>query len=197
MKQLIQLGLYYNRPADELVFLTTKEHAAVHRKFGGKISEKGKRELARKATERKNMRILEFLEEYDPSKPLDENIEEIRERGFSGIDGLASKTYIGYIRDAKANGDLVARYPWLSDIDVKPKPKGYNHKKSIAIRNRMDGAIERFGSVNECARFLGISITNFYGKFLKGKGLTVKKWEVFDYRCGKPNRPAKEIPPLF
>ena len=136
--------------------------------------------LSDTAKVRKTLRILEFLEEYDPSKPLDENIEEIRERGFSGIDGLARKTYIGYIRDAKANGELVERYPWLSDIDVKPKQKGWNRKKSIAIRNKREGFIERFGSVEECAEFLGISKKNFYSKFIKGRGLTANEWEVYD-----------------
>ena len=29
-KELIALGLYYNRPADELIFLTTREHHSLH-----------------------------------------------------------------------------------------------------------------------------------------------------------------------
>ena len=31
-KELIALGIYYNRPAEELIFLTSREHSRLHRK---------------------------------------------------------------------------------------------------------------------------------------------------------------------
>ena len=33
-KELIEIGLYYNRPASELIFLTEKEHKSIHYKSG-------------------------------------------------------------------------------------------------------------------------------------------------------------------
>ena len=32
-KELIELGLYFNRPAEELIFLTNREHIALHNKY--------------------------------------------------------------------------------------------------------------------------------------------------------------------
>lgn len=37
-KELIDLGIYYHRPSEELIFLTTKEHRSLHRK-GKQLSE--------------------------------------------------------------------------------------------------------------------------------------------------------------
>ena len=52
-KELITLGLYYNRPAEELIFLTTSEHGRLHMK-GKQAWNKGKKmseELCRKNSE--------------------------------------------------------------------------------------------------------------------------------------------------
>lgn len=39
-KELIALDMYYNRPAEELIFLTKKEHSALHAHFTDKNPEK-------------------------------------------------------------------------------------------------------------------------------------------------------------
>lgn len=38
-KELVKMGLYYNRPASELIFLTTKEHYQIHYKGKPKSDE--------------------------------------------------------------------------------------------------------------------------------------------------------------
>jgi hypothetical protein len=43
--ELIALGMYYNRPASELIFLTRAEHMALHRK-GKCLSEEWKRKIS-------------------------------------------------------------------------------------------------------------------------------------------------------
>lgn len=44
-KQLIENNLYYNRPPEELILLTEKEHKSLHHK-GKKFSEEHKRKLS-------------------------------------------------------------------------------------------------------------------------------------------------------
>lgn len=44
-KELIALDMYYNRPADELIFLTNEEHVSLHHK-GKYISEEYKKKLS-------------------------------------------------------------------------------------------------------------------------------------------------------
>ena len=41
-KDLIDLNLYWNRPASELIFLTRKEHKALHRSVDGNFDRIGK-----------------------------------------------------------------------------------------------------------------------------------------------------------
>lgn len=45
-KELIALGMYYNRPANELIFLMTKEHQSLHKK-GKDRSEETKRKISK------------------------------------------------------------------------------------------------------------------------------------------------------
>ena len=50
-KQLLELGEYYNRPASELIFLTQKEHMALHKQgnkymLGKHLSEEAKRKIS-------------------------------------------------------------------------------------------------------------------------------------------------------
>lgn len=42
-KDLIDWGIYYNRPADELIFLTRSEHTTIHNKAKGCTSETKKK----------------------------------------------------------------------------------------------------------------------------------------------------------
>ena len=44
-KELIALGMYYNRPANELIFLPSSEHSSLHRK-GKPMSEESKKKLS-------------------------------------------------------------------------------------------------------------------------------------------------------
>ena len=44
-KELIEIGEYYNRPANELIFLTNSEHNSLHKK-GKHLSEGTKRKIA-------------------------------------------------------------------------------------------------------------------------------------------------------
>ena len=44
-EELIALGMYYHRPAQELIYLTNKEHIKLHHK-GKKISDEAKRKLS-------------------------------------------------------------------------------------------------------------------------------------------------------
>ena len=48
-KELIALGMYYHRPANELIFLTTKEHRCLH--FKGKKGKPHSEETKRKISE--------------------------------------------------------------------------------------------------------------------------------------------------
>ena len=52
-KELIALGMYYNRPANELIFLPSSEHTSLHRK-GKKLSEEARKKMsgARKGKKR-------------------------------------------------------------------------------------------------------------------------------------------------
>ena len=69
-KQLIEMNLYYNRPASELIFVTRSLHWKIHReirskggKIGGKISGKisGGNEAAKKAVKEKcSIPIIQF-----------------------------------------------------------------------------------------------------------------------------------------
>lgn len=43
-KELIALGMYYSRPAEELIFLTAVEHRSLHHK-GKKLSDEHKRKI--------------------------------------------------------------------------------------------------------------------------------------------------------
>ena len=45
IEELIALGMYYDRPAEELIFMTTIEHNSLHHK-GKKLSDETKRKLA-------------------------------------------------------------------------------------------------------------------------------------------------------
>lgn len=57
-KELIALGMYYNRPADELIFLTRAEHNTLHKKgntyFLGKHHSDEARNKIRKASKIRN-----------------------------------------------------------------------------------------------------------------------------------------------
>lgn len=44
-KELIEMGLYYNRPASELIFLTHSEHMKIH-KTGRVVSEETKKKIS-------------------------------------------------------------------------------------------------------------------------------------------------------
>ena len=52
-KELIALNMYYNRPADELIFMTIYEHSRLHRK-GKHLSEETKKKM-REAHKGKNI----------------------------------------------------------------------------------------------------------------------------------------------
>ena len=56
-KELIALGMYYNRPAEELIFMTKMDHKRLHNtgneKRGRKVSETMKGHLVSKETKRK------------------------------------------------------------------------------------------------------------------------------------------------
>ena len=64
-KELKALGMYYNRPASELIFLTKSEHNTLHRigrytgennpMYGKKLSEETKKKLSEAAKGNKNM----------------------------------------------------------------------------------------------------------------------------------------------
>lgn len=47
VKELKKLGLYYKRPANELIFLTKSEHVSLHRKGVG-LSEQQKKKISEK-----------------------------------------------------------------------------------------------------------------------------------------------------
>ena len=51
-KELIALGMYYNRPANELIFLPSSEHNSLHKK-GKRLSEEAKKKIS-EAKEGKN-----------------------------------------------------------------------------------------------------------------------------------------------
>ena len=51
-KELIALGMYYNRPADELIFLTESEHSSFNK--GKKRSEETKKKMSEAAKGNKN-----------------------------------------------------------------------------------------------------------------------------------------------
>ena len=59
-KELIALGTYWNRPANELIFLTTKEHRSLHKK-GKQLSEETKIKLSEA---HKGKKLEPFSEEH-------------------------------------------------------------------------------------------------------------------------------------
>ena len=114
-KQLIDLGLYFNRPASELVFVTRSMHWKLHReiyekhgkiwgKFGGKIG--GGSEAAKEAAKEKlSIPILQFSKDGTFVKEWPSLCEAERQLGISPSNICACLK--GYRKSA---GGFVWRY---------------------------------------------------------------------------------------
>ena len=109
-KQLIDMGLYFKRPASELVFVTRSMHSKLHRehmrncgKIGGKIV--GKKYGAINGKKR-SLPILQFTKDGRFVKEWPSLIEAYRQLGISSICHCLKGRY-------KSAGGFVWRYKWL------------------------------------------------------------------------------------
>ena len=88
-KQLIEMDLYYKRPASELIFVTRSMHKKIHReqmakggKIGGKIG--GGSEAAKKAVKEKlSIQILQFAKSGEFIKEWPSAMEAQRQLGIA------------------------------------------------------------------------------------------------------------------
>lgn len=77
-KELIALGMYYNRPADELIFLTASEHRTLHNK-GHKHSEEAKKKMSEAAKNRPEEIKMKTREAFKGHKHSEEAKKKIGE----------------------------------------------------------------------------------------------------------------------
>ena len=70
-KELIDLGMYYDRPANELIFLTKSQHMSLHRK-GKKWSEQIKRKMSEARKGNKGTWYGKTGEKFPRSKPVNQ-----------------------------------------------------------------------------------------------------------------------------
>ena len=106
-KQLIEMGLYFKRPASELVFVTRAMHCKLHRELrvkGGKIS--GGNEAAKEAVkERLSIPILQFAKDGTFIKEWPSACEAERQLGI--LQSSICNCLKGY---SKSAGGYVWRY---------------------------------------------------------------------------------------
>ena len=77
-KELIALGMYYDRPADELIFLTRSEHRTLHNK-GKHHSEEAKKKMSEAAKNRPEEIKMKAREAFKGHKHSEESKKKIGE----------------------------------------------------------------------------------------------------------------------
>lgn len=88
-KQLVEMNLYYNRPAAELIFVTRSMHLKLHKEMcgkGGKISGKKTGAInSRKSAIKRSLPILQFSKDGTFVKEWQSSREAGRQLGIHGI----------------------------------------------------------------------------------------------------------------
>lgn len=117
-------GIYYNRPAEELIYLTKSEHQKLHRKGkpgpnrGKHFSEDHKRKLSEAKHGRKYFKGLFCIDLYDEDKNLkkEEVIKGVSMRDL--FNGLKAKSDAGNF-NIDCSSDSVFRNKFRKGRDVK------------------------------------------------------------------------------
>lgn len=136
---------------------------------------------------RKTERIKIVINNWDPSKSVEDNIEHIHTLDYEyylHVDKLSEKTIKSYITAAKKMPELVSKHEWLAEFNNKPQTKqeagskGGKKSKSIVVLHIETRETMEFESHQKCMEHFGIKSRKTFSKFIKGCTKYNKTYQV-------------------
>ena len=131
-KELIALNMYYNRPADELIFLTIYEHSRLHMK-GKHLSEETRKKIGaaqtgRHPSEETRKKIVEANKGRTVSEETRKKLREARKGKYTGKDNpFYGKTHSEETRKKLREAKKGMRFFNNGKINIRAKecPQGF------------------------------------------------------------------------
>ena len=127
-KELIALNMYYNRPADELIFLTIYEHSSLHKPSEETRKKIGAAQTGRHPSEETRKKIVEANKGRTVSEETRKKLREARKGKYTGKDNpFYGKTHSEETRKKLREAKKGMRFFNNGKINIRAKecPEGF------------------------------------------------------------------------